>query len=265
MSILKVLPYKIAGNWFAQTLLEKTIKFQLKLLGIGSGGGVELSGEKGIFKVLKQQVQAPYCIFDVGANKGDFLKLALENVSTNDFTIHCFEPGKGTFDLLTKSSTKDNRITLNNIGLGREKSEASLYYDVLGSGLASLTKRNLAHFNKDFNDSETVIIDTVDDYCKVNSIERIHLLKIDVEGHELDVLMGAKMMFSSKSIDIVTFEFGGCNIDTKTFFQDFWYFFKSAQFTLFRVTPSGYMFRITSYKEIYEQFRTSNFIAVSNK
>ena len=28
-------------------------------------------------------------------------------------------------------------------------------------------------------------------------------------------------MFNSKSIDIVTFEFGGCNIDTRTFFKIF--------------------------------------------
>lgn len=62
---------------------------------------------------------------------------------------------------------------------------------------------------------------TVDDYCRESHVEHIHLLKIDVEGHELDVLHGATEMFQRKAIDVVTFEFGGCNIDTHTFFQNF--------------------------------------------
>ena len=107
-------------------------------------------------------------------------------------------------------------------------------------------------------------INTIDNYCSENSIDHIHLLKIDIEGHELDALAGAKEMFALKSIDIVTFEFGGCNIDTRTFFQDFWYFFNEANFKIFRITPSGYLHPLKSYKEIYEQFRTTNFIAVSN-
>ena len=35
-------------------------------------------------------------------------------------------------------------------------------------------------------------IDTIDNYCAENSIDHIHLLKIDIEGHELDVLSGAR-------------------------------------------------------------------------
>jgi len=71
-------------------------------------------------------------------------------------------------------------------------------------------------------------------------------------------------MFNAKSIDLVAFEFGGCNIDTRTFFQDFWYFFREVHFRIFRITPSGYLYPIESYKEIYEQFRTTNFIAIAN-
>jgi len=166
--------------------------------------------------------------------------------------------------MLVESSKKDERIKLNNIGLGKEMGEAVLHYDNFGSGLASLTKRKLDHFNIDFSKSEKVVINTIDNYCEENAIDHIHLLKIDIEGHELDALAGTKRMFATKSIDIVTFEFGGCNIDTRTFFQDFWYYFSEASFKLFRITPSGYLHLLESYKEIYEQFRTINFIAVAN-
>ena len=69
-----------------------------------------------------------------------------------------------------------------------------MHYDSAGSGLASLTKRKLDHFNIDFSKEEKVDIDTIDNYCAENSIDHIHLLKIDIEGHELDVLSGSKRM-----------------------------------------------------------------------
>jgi FkbM family methyltransferase len=233
-------------------------------MGIGAGSLVASSGEQSIFRILKQRIKPPYCIFDVGSNKGQFLQLSLNNVSVSDFSIHCFEPGQETFKILSESSPKDFRIKLNNIGIGKEKSEAVLYYNEETSVIASLTKRRLDHFDIDFNKSEKIEVTTIDNYCSDNEINHIHLLKIDIEGHELDALVGTKDMIASKSIDIITFEFGGCNIDTRTFFQDFWYFFEEANFKLLRITPSGYLYPLNSYKEIHEQFRTINFIAISN-
>ncbi len=265
MSIIKRVLMKMSGNPLMQTVLEKNIQASQYLMGIGSGGGVSSSGEEIVFELLQQKIQSPYYIFDVGSNKGQFLKLILSNIKTEDFQIHCFEPGHETFQILTKSSAPDPRIKLNNIGIGKELGEAQLHYNDVGSGLASLTKRKLDHFNIDFNKSEPILIDTIDNYCSKNNIDRIHLLKIDIEGHELDALAGARKMFDRKSIDIVTFEFGGCNIDTRSFFQDFWYLFGELNMKIFRITPSGYLHPVESYKEIHEQFRTTNFVALMDE
>ena len=262
MSILKKALIKASGNRFIQNLLEKNVNASQDLMGIGSGGGVLSSGEQAIFYVLKQRLKPPYCIFDIGSNKGQFLQLILDNITVDDFSIHCFEPGHETFKILVASSKEGKRIKLNNIGVGKEKGKAVLYYDSVGSALASLTKRKLDHFSIDFSKAEKVEINTIDNYCSENAIKHIHLLKIDIEGHELDALAGVRRMFDNKSIEIVTFEFGGCNIDTRTFFQDFWYFFIGINMKIFRITPSGYLYPIESYKEIYEQFRTTNFIAM---
>ena len=234
-------------------------------MGIGAGAGVLVSGERTIVQTLEAHIKPPYCIFDVGANKGQFLQLVLDSLSTEDFTIHCFEPGHETFKRLSAAVGSDKRIRPNNIGISREKGSAILHYQEAGSTLASLTKRKLDHFNIQFNESETVELNTIDHYCSENQIEHIHLLKIDIEGHEIDALAGAQQMFENKQIDIVTFEFGGCNIDTRTFFQEFWYFFRKHDMSLFRITPSGYLYPIQAYQEIDEQFRAINYLAIANR
>ena len=252
---------KKCGDKPQQELLHKITQTLQCLMGIGAGGNPLESGEKLIFNELRKKCNSPYCVFDIGANKGQFLRVALEEISDSAVTVHCFEPGKKAFSLLVEQN-KDDRVKFNNIAIGKEKENGILYYNSEGSGIASLTKRRLDHLGIKFNKSEIVQIETVDNYCDENNIKRINLLKIDVEGHELDVLSGAKKMFVNKMIDIVVFEFGGCNIDTRTFFQDFWYFFVNLDMSLFRITPSGYFFPIESYKEIYEQFKTTNFIAI---
>jgi FkbM family methyltransferase len=180
--------------------------------------------------------------------------------------VHAFEPGKVAFNGLQANTSSYRCLKLNNFGLGAERSEMTLHYSEPGSALASLTKRRLDHYRRKSSEpdtplSETVQIDTLDNYCKENGIEKIDLLKIDVEGHELDVLAGATEMLSSGKVRFLTFEFGGCNIDTRTFFQDYWYFFKKFPGAeIYRLTPSGYMLPIKKYLETQEQFRASNFL-----
>lgn len=241
---------------------DKIDSLQL-LMGIGSGANVKHSGEKSVLHLLKSFFKPPYCIFDVGSNVGQYIDLINSELSGFDFFIHSFEPSKYTYQVLYQKEKQNAKIKLNNMGLGNKPRVSKLFFDYQGSGLASQKKRRLDHFNIKFNQSEKVKIETLDNYCKLNKVNEIHLLKIDVEGFELDVLKGASYMLSSKCIHIVTFEFGGCNIDTRTFFQDYFYFFKNLNMNIYRITPSGYLFPIYEYRESYEQFKTTNYIAIS--
>lgn len=188
-----------------------------------------------------------------------------QNKNTLDFKIYCFEPSHYTFEKLSQTHSNNERVMLNNFGLSNTETKATLYSNADGSGLASLTKRRLDHFNIDFNKTEQIQLSTLDTYCKTQNISHIDLLKLDVEGHELDVLDGAKVMFANKAIDMVTFEFGGCNIDTRTFFQDFWYFFSKNDMAIYRILPNATLYRIDSYRETDEQFITTNYIAITKK
>jgi len=61
-------------------------------------------------------------------------------------------------------------------------------------------------------------------------------------------------------MDVIQFEFGGCNIDTRIFFQDFWYFFKNNNFEIYRITPFGAAHK-ECYREFEECFLTTNYLA----
>jgi hypothetical protein len=92
-----------------------------------------------------------------------------------------------------------------------------------------------------------------------HSIDVIHFIKIDVEGHEIKVLEGAKKMISSNSIYYIQFEFGGTNIDAKSYFRDFFYFL-SDKYNIYRIVPDGF-FQVKHYSENREIFLYSNYFA----
>ena len=103
-------------------------------------------------------------------------------------------------------------------------------------------------------------LDIFEDYWKtVLNSQQIDICKIDIEGHELDALVGFGEAI--KHISVIQFEFGGCNIDTRTFFQDFWYFFQEKGFDLYRISPIG-LIHIPRYRELDEFFFiTTNYLA----
>jgi len=92
-------------------------------------------------------------------------------------------------------------------------------------------------------------------------IARIDLLKIDVEGHELDVLRGSRRALERGIVKLIQFEFGGCNLDTRTTFQDFFYLFRDVGFQVGVVQPTGRLQWLANYDEMLEQYRTTNFVA----
>jgi hypothetical protein len=99
-----------------------------------------------------------------------------------------------------------------------------------------------------------------DYWISVLGSRTIDLLKLDIEGHEMDALTGCG--FAVTHAKVIQFEFGGCNIDTRTFFFDFWIFFAERNFRLYRISPFG-LLPIVDYREIDKFFVTTNYLAVN--
>jgi FkbM family methyltransferase len=245
-----------AAHWVSQ------LQFRL---GVGAGTNPANSGETVAFELLRQSPgpSSRLCVFDVGANVGDYTSLALNALGGVQLEVHCFEPSPIAFASLSSRLRDRTGVHLNPFALGRTAGTRVLHSDTPGSGLASLTERRLDHVGLTHAHTDTVTVRTIDEYCAEKNIDRIDLLKIDVEGHELDVLEGARRLFNDRRVRLVTFEFGGCNIDTRTYVRDFWYFFEAAGARgLYRIMPGGRLFHIRRYEESVEAFRTTNFLVV---
>ncbi|HSI07549.1 MAG TPA: FkbM family methyltransferase [Rariglobus sp.] len=249
------------GNRPGQYLLSKQVKLCHWLMGIGAGTSVEDSGEVAVIKKLISENRRDLVVLDVGANMGQFLNLTVSRLGDRLREIHSFEPAATTFQTLAQNALKHDGVRLNHLGLSRAAGTAQLYYDKENSGLASLTKRDLAFRNISFERQESIQLSTADAYCAEHGISHVNWLKMDVEGHELDVLHGASALFGRNAVDLVTFEFGGCNIDTRTYLRDFYQFFEAQGMQLYRITPSGYFHPVSRYRETEEQFTTVNYVA----
>ena len=257
--MLEKLMRPLLGKKRFHWLFWRLYKLSLQGMNIGMGGDVKASGENGVLLRVRNNSSGtrPLVIFDVGANKGQYSMNILNVLKGSKIELHCFEPGHETFSLLSSSLNGNGNVTLNNFGLSNEKTEGSLYYDKAGSGLASLYKRQLDYFGIDFEQSESVMLDTLDNYVSAKNIEAIDLLKIDVEGNELNVLYGAEKTLSEGRIKTIQIEFGGCNIDSRTFVRDFWNLLHE-RFRMYRIMRDG-LAEIKKYDERMEIFTCTNF------
>ena len=227
-----------------------------QFLGKGDGSLSTKREAQQALSFLSSNELANAIVLDVGANIGSYTQAILDELDT--VCIYAFEPSSAARKNLIAVHGLNPKVIVEPFALAHTESKATLYSDYPGSGLASLTKRQLDYMDIGFEFQETVVALTLDNWAAQNHVMPT-LIKLDVEGHELDVLRGGKQTINSARV--VQFEFGGCNIDTRTFFRDFWIFFDEAGFILYRITREGPIL-IPRYLEEDECFKTTNYLAV---
>ena len=236
-------------------LLVLIERIAAKLQGKGWGSGTVQKEFKSVVKLLTNN--SPKLCIDIGGNKGIYTEQVVNTFS--DCKIVIFEPAESNVKTLKKKFNNFPNIKIEQSAVSCVFGGATLYSNEDGSGLASLTKRRLDHLGIDFDNMENIQTIRFEDYWKANlNSQHIDICKIDIEGHELDALLGFGEAINK--ISVIQFEFGGCNIDTRTFFQDFWYFFQDNGFDIYRVSPIG-LIKVKKYNERDEIFTTTNYIA----
>ncbi len=136
-------------------------------------------------------------IVDVGANEG-FYSLCLGRVAAAaNNRIHAFEPLPANLELLRRSVATNglaDTIDVVPAAVGSRQGEVTLFVPRGGYGSYATTVADAA---PDAVESVSVPIDTLDRLVGARSTRRISLIKVDVEGAEYDVLLGASALIDA--------------------------------------------------------------------
>lgn len=146
--------------------------------------------------------ETPFCL-DVGANIG--LTALLMDHSLKGATVWAFEPHPLTYsqmcDNLEANKSGRNSFETFNLGLGKENTEL-LFRDIdeFNTGNSILLENSLA---ARVQKSNRVQVKRLDDFADLPA--QIDLMKIDVEGFELDVLEGASGVLNRTKAVLIEF------------------------------------------------------------
>ena len=245
------------------SLYEHMHSVSLYALGYGSAElPVHRSGERHVLALLERK-PGNLTVFDVGAHQGAYAAMAHEQLGSRA-RIHCFEPDLANLDVLKGSVARLPNAVVHPFGLGAESKEVVLHGDAPGSSMASLNADSLAVVGRTAAYSSRVRLRTVADVCDELSIERVDLLKIDVEGTELDVLQGARPMLEEGRVGLIQFEFGYGNVASRTFLRDFHDLLRESH-DLHRVAPRG-LVPVSPYTLKQEVFvAATNYVAIRRR
>jgi FkbM family methyltransferase len=226
---------------------------------LNSLGYGETSIKAEVKAVLSNLKDSKSVVLDIGSSKGDWSRELLEN--SNNLMVYAFEPSPTScsdFEHNLNTFIKSKRCVLRNVGLSTKSFKGKIYAEILGSGAASLyLRKSKSEFNFEY-----VQIKKFDAEIKKIGLP-IVAMKIDTEGHELEILLAARKLMQKKYFKAVQFEFGEYTAERNQNFKTFYELLSNLNFTLFRVSNYG-LRSLNEYSPKLEIHWNTNYLAIKN-
>lgn len=238
----------------------KLYKLSMTAIGIHNYENDHVSGEKAFIKFMKSTGRVKEgVILDVGANVGNYAVMLRRNKI--NLPIFAFEPHPVAFRKLEQAASAHQFIPVRR-GAG-EVTTTAVIYDYAGntgSEHASMYKEVIADLRHSAVEEVNIDLISLDNFVAENNIRDIALLKIDTEGHELNVLKGARYTIARGMIQVIQIEFNEMNVISRTFFKDIIDILPGYDF--FRLLPDGLMPLGTYKVSDFEIFAFQNIVAI---
>lgn len=147
-------------------------------------------------------------IIDVGANVGQFINWSL--VTFNNPRIYAFEPIQSVFNELKLNLGENDNIELFNFGIGNVTEELCINVNenTPSSSILELDTKHIENFDFAINTKKEVVnIRKLDSFYESFNLERNLLVKIDVQGFEHNVILGASKTLILAKVVIIELSF----------------------------------------------------------
>lgn len=260
----KILNEYIYGKKLFQPLFEKMHFISLYGMNIGSPIDVNTSGEAYAISSIEHKFinEDSIIIFDIGANQGQFTAVALSVLKkiNNKLKIFAFEPQKAAYEECTKT-LNSSAVELFNYGFSDTEGIKTLFRNNDISTLSSLYETDCLYEPEFSKDRVEINLTTIDSFIDKNKIDKIHYLKMDVEGHEFSILKGAEQALKEKRIEMIQFEFGNVNAISRVFMKDF-FDLLGDRYNLYRLLKDGIQ-KISQYNGNVEIYNTAIYLAIN--
>lgn len=156
--------------------------------------------EKEAYNVLMKLIKGNATILDIGANKGWYSVIFAK--TANDGVVYAVEPTTSAFEEL------ENNIKINNLTNVVPCKIAFSNYSGKGCMTIPFEHSALAYLESQGNDKNQneISVMTIDDFVREKGISNVDLIKIDAEGSEYNIIIGAKELLSSHNAPAVFIE-----------------------------------------------------------
>ena len=141
-------------------------------------------------------------VVDVGANIG-IMTLLFSKLTGKNGTVYSFEPHPFLYKDLTAALEKNNSFNVLPfmLALGAEQGEAILNVPQSNLGLGTLIRTS-----NEKCEQFKVTVSTLSEFVEAQEIKKIDFLKIDVEGFEHQVLLGAESLLKNSPPEFIMLE-----------------------------------------------------------
>jgi FkbM family methyltransferase len=156
---------------------------------------------------------------DVGANLGEWTLSMLDAAKAAGVqtSVHSFEPVPIVHEELLKriaASPDADRVHCVPKCVGSEPGSAEMNLCEGLAGSHSVVR------GVEGAETVTVPVTTIEAYCRENGIDSVDLLKIDAEGFDFEVILGALPLLREGKVGVLQFEYNMCWIDGRRFLKD---------------------------------------------
>lgn len=151
--------------------------------------------------VVRRLLRPGMCFVDVGANVGYFTLLAARRVGPTGL-VFSIEPSPYAADRLSRTILANAipNVRVERFGLGRRRGEVVLYD-------ARVSNHTPTMLGDPGSPGRVVPVRTIDECVCEWAIDRIDLLKVDVEGYEPEVFAGAARTLAEGQVRAILCEF----------------------------------------------------------